>query len=81
MQKTAFFARCPFELKDVVKIILDKDKNILSDETYTVMDIITIHSLKTSEVKFKLIVSDSFGKDLAERDINDFKLISYGKQE
>lgn len=76
MKISNFIAHCPFEMDDKLKIILDKDKNILSNEIYTVSDIKTIHSLRTVAVEFKIIVKDYRNRDLAERNIDDFQLIS-----
>lgn len=76
MNRTKFIAHCPFEMDDKLKIVLDKDKNILSNETYTVSDIKTIHYHRTGVVEFKIVVKDYMNRDLAERNIDDFKLIS-----
>lgn len=75
MKRTDFIAHCPFEMDDKVKIILDKDKNILLDSMYTVRDITTIHSLITGEVKFKIVVKYYMDRDLAERNICDFQMV------
>ena len=76
MKKTAFIAHCPYEMVDSLKIILDKDTDKLSEETYRISDIITLHSLRSGEVTFKIIVQDYLNRDLSARNINDFKLIT-----
>lgn len=75
MKYAQFAARCPFELHDNVKIIVDKENNILSDDVYKIVDILGIHSVRYGTVTFKIVIEDSKGVELPLMNVNDLKLI------
>jgi len=75
MNYETFVGICPFELGDKVALILDKDNGVISNEIYTVSDILTTHSCKNGNLTFKVIVKDWNNRDLAKRQIDSIKLL------
>lgn len=74
MKESRFYAVCPYELGDTVKIVLDKEQKVLSESVYVVGDILALHSVRSGAVSFKLVLVDEQGRDLAPREMDTVQM-------
>lgn len=69
MQKVYFNSFCPFEVGDKVGLIG-------SNYTYTIEDILAVHSVVTGKVTFRIIARNTFNNTIETEDSNNFILLT-----
>lgn len=69
MQKVYFNSFCPFEVGDKVKLTG-------SNYTYIIKDILTIHSVATRKVTFRIVAKNTFNNTIETEDSSNFTLIT-----